>query len=111
MRAHPDCWTRHAVPDSGKAHRAHCHAAPDIATLDLNTMTFGTQVVINTPPNARKIAQVIYDAGSKPEVDRAQAIMTLSRGFCMKFSNDGATRYNYHRDVKKHISSLPAPNR
>jgi uncharacterized protein (DUF849 family) len=30
---------------------------PDIATLDLNTMTFGAQVVINTPPNVRKMAR------------------------------------------------------
>ena len=42
---------------------------PDIATLDLNTMTFGAQVVINTPPNVRKMAQVIYAAGTKPEIE------------------------------------------
>jgi uncharacterized protein (DUF849 family) len=42
---------------------------PDIATLDLNTMTFGAQVVINTPPNVRKMAQVIHAAGTKPEIE------------------------------------------
>jgi uncharacterized protein (DUF849 family) len=42
---------------------------PDIATLDLNTMTFGAQVVINTPPNVRKMAEVIYAAGTKPEIE------------------------------------------
>ncbi len=42
---------------------------PDIATLDLNTMTFGAQAVINTPPNVRKMARVIHDAGTKPEIE------------------------------------------
>lgn len=42
---------------------------PDIATLDLNTMTFGAQAVINTPPNVRKMAKVIHDAGTKPEIE------------------------------------------
>jgi uncharacterized protein (DUF849 family) len=42
---------------------------PDIATLDLNTMTFGAQVVINTPPNVRWMAEVIYAAGPKPEAE------------------------------------------
>jgi uncharacterized protein (DUF849 family) len=42
---------------------------PDIATLDLNTMTFGQQVVINTPPNARRMAKVIHAAGTKPEIE------------------------------------------
>jgi uncharacterized protein (DUF849 family) len=32
-------------------------------------MTFGAQVVINTPPNVRKMAEVIYAAGSKPEIE------------------------------------------
>src|SRR4051794_24999909 len=42
---------------------------PDIATLDLNTMTFGAQAVINTPPNVRKMAKVIRDAGTRPEIE------------------------------------------
>jgi uncharacterized protein (DUF849 family) len=42
---------------------------PEIATLDLNTMTFGAQVVINTPPNVRKMAKIIRDAGTKPELE------------------------------------------
>ena len=42
---------------------------PEIATLDLNTMTFGAQAVINTPPNVRKMAKAIYDAGTKPELE------------------------------------------
>ncbi|MCM2477361.1 3-keto-5-aminohexanoate cleavage protein [Rhizobium sp. CG5] len=42
---------------------------PDIATLDLNTMTFGNEVVINTPGNIRIMADIINAAGSKPELE------------------------------------------
>jgi uncharacterized protein (DUF849 family) len=42
---------------------------PDVATLDLNTMNFGAEVVINTPPNLRKMAQAIYGSGAKPELE------------------------------------------
>ncbi|MBZ9775018.1 3-keto-5-aminohexanoate cleavage protein [Mesorhizobium sp. CO1-1-8] len=42
---------------------------PDICTLDLNTMTFGSEVVINTPPNVRKMAEIIYDCRVRPEFE------------------------------------------
>ncbi len=42
---------------------------PDIATLDLNTMNSGKQVMINTPGNARRMAKVITEAGVKPEIE------------------------------------------
>ncbi len=42
---------------------------PDICTLDLNTMTFGTEVVINIPPNVTKMAEAMYGAGVKPEIE------------------------------------------
>ena len=42
---------------------------PDICTLDLNTMTFGQDVVINTPANVRRMAKVIHDAGVMPEIE------------------------------------------
>lgn len=42
---------------------------PDIATLDLNTMTFGSEVVINTPSNVTIMAEIINAAGSKPELE------------------------------------------
>ena len=42
---------------------------PDIATLDLNTMTFGAETVINTPRNVRIMAQALYDSGVKPEIE------------------------------------------
>jgi uncharacterized protein (DUF849 family) len=42
---------------------------PDISTLDLNTMTFGSEVVINIPQNVTKMAAAIYGAGVKPELE------------------------------------------
>jgi uncharacterized protein (DUF849 family) len=42
---------------------------PDICTLDLNTMTFGQEVVINTPPNLRKMAAAIYESDVVPELE------------------------------------------
>ncbi|MBN8845827.1 MAG: 3-keto-5-aminohexanoate cleavage protein [Sphingomonadales bacterium] len=43
--------------------------APEIATLDLNTMNSGEQVVINTPRNVRVMADAILAAGAKPEIE------------------------------------------
>ena len=42
---------------------------PDICSLDLNTMNSGDQVVMNTPKNVRRMAQVIREAGSVPELE------------------------------------------
>jgi uncharacterized protein (DUF849 family) len=42
---------------------------PDMCTLDLNTMNSGREVVINTPPNVRRMAKVIAEAGVKPEIE------------------------------------------
>src|SRR5690606_9594003 len=42
---------------------------PEIATLDLNTMNSGGEVVINTPRNVRRMAKIIRDAGVIPEIE------------------------------------------
>lgn len=42
---------------------------PEIATLDLNTMNSGGEVVINTPHNVRRMARVIREAGALPEIE------------------------------------------
>jgi uncharacterized protein (DUF849 family) len=42
---------------------------PDVATLDLNTMNSGGQVVINTPGNVRRMAAAIRAAGAVPEIE------------------------------------------
>ncbi|MEM7693115.1 MAG: 3-keto-5-aminohexanoate cleavage protein [Pseudomonadota bacterium] len=42
---------------------------PEICTLDFNTMNSGGQVVINTPRNVGIMAEMINDAGVKPELE------------------------------------------
>ncbi|MBL8836603.1 MAG: 3-keto-5-aminohexanoate cleavage protein [Alphaproteobacteria bacterium] len=42
---------------------------PELCSLDLNTMWSGTAVVINTPANVAKMAKLILDAGTKPELE------------------------------------------
>jgi uncharacterized protein (DUF849 family) len=42
---------------------------PEICSLDLNTMWFGTSVVINTPRNVTIMAEAIRAAGVKPELE------------------------------------------
>jgi uncharacterized protein (DUF849 family) len=42
---------------------------PDIATLDLNTMNSGADVVINTVASVTRMAKVINDAGVTPEIE------------------------------------------
>ncbi|WP_446903717.1 3-keto-5-aminohexanoate cleavage protein [Burkholderia sp. YIM B11467] len=42
---------------------------PDICSLDLNTMNSGAEVVINTPKNVSRMAEVIRRAGVKPELE------------------------------------------
>lgn len=49
---------------------AHVEAlSPDVATLDLNTMTFGREVVINTPENVAIMAERLYASGALPEIE------------------------------------------
>lgn len=42
---------------------------PDVCTLDLNTMTFGQEVVINLPPSVTRMADAMYGVGVKPEIE------------------------------------------
>lgn len=42
---------------------------PEICTLDLNTMWSGQAAVINTPENLKIMADLIYAAGVKPEIE------------------------------------------
>lgn len=55
------------VPEKRVEHIAALR--PDIATLDLNTMNSGADVVINTPRNVARMAAVIREAGVKPEIE------------------------------------------
>jgi uncharacterized protein (DUF849 family) len=42
---------------------------PDLCSLDLNTMWFGEGAVINSPRNVKVMAERIYAAGVKPELE------------------------------------------
>jgi uncharacterized protein (DUF849 family) len=42
---------------------------PDIATLDLNTMNSGKDIVVNTPRHVTQMARMIRAAGAKPEIE------------------------------------------
>jgi len=59
---------------------------PDICTLDCGTMNFGEAELMNTPAHLRKMAEMIKDAGVKPEIEVfeaghiRQAIDLIDRG-------------------------------
>ncbi len=59
--------TNLTVPERRVEHIAALR--PDICTLDLNTMTFGREVVINTPRNVARMTKIIREAGVKPELE------------------------------------------
>lgn len=42
---------------------------PEVCTLDLNTMFFGHDVVMNTPSSVSTMAGIIREAGTKPELE------------------------------------------
>jgi uncharacterized protein (DUF849 family) len=59
--------TNFLVPERRVEHVAALR--PEICTLDLNTMTFGKEVVINTPKNVTRMAKIIRAAGVIPELE------------------------------------------
>jgi uncharacterized protein (DUF849 family) len=59
--------TNFLVPEKRVEHVAALR--PEICTLDLNTMTFGKEVVINTPKNVTRMAKIIRAAGVIPELE------------------------------------------
>ena len=63
----PGPRTNFLAPERRVEHIARIR--PDIATLDLNTMVFGREVVINTPDNLRRMAKVMREAGVRPEIE------------------------------------------
>lgn len=56
-----------ATPEARIAHVLELK--PEICTLDLNTMWFGGGAVINSPRNIAVMAEAIYAAGVKPELE------------------------------------------
>ncbi len=42
---------------------------PEICSLDIATMNFGTHAIVNTPDHLRQMGKLIRDAGVKPELE------------------------------------------
>ena len=81
---------------------------PDIATLDLNTMTFGNEVVINTPANVKIMADIIYEAGSKPELEVFDTgHIQLAHDMLKAGSLRAPTMYNIVTGVKYGFPATP----
>jgi uncharacterized protein (DUF849 family) len=81
---------------------------PDICTLDLNTMNSGGQVVINTPPNVRRMAQVMRRARVLPEIELFDSgDIHLARDLIASGDLDGPGLYSIVTGVKYGFDSSP----
>jgi len=81
---------------------------PDICTLDLNTMNSGADVVINTPRNVRIMANIIREAGVKPELEIFDSgDMHLARDLIADGTLEGPGLWSFVTGVKYGFSSSP----
>jgi uncharacterized protein (DUF849 family) len=81
---------------------------PDICSLDLNTMNSGPDVVINTPANVRKMAQVMRAAGVKPELEIFDSgDIHLARDLIADGTLDGPGLWTFVLGVKYGFSPTP----
>jgi uncharacterized protein (DUF849 family) len=81
---------------------------PDICSLDLNTMNSGADVVINTPANVRKMAQVMRAAGVKPELEIFDSgDIHLARDLIADGTLDGPGLWTFVLGVKYGFSPAP----
>lgn len=72
LPGHPNPLPLDPTTDPSTAIKRTEHVAalkPDICSLDFNTMWFGTAGIINAPSMIRDMAQIIRDAGTKPELE------------------------------------------
>lgn len=82
---------------------------PDICSLDLNTMNSGPDVVINTPRNVRLMAQVIREAGVKPELEIFDTgDLNLAIDLIREGTLDGPGLYTFVMGVKYGLNTDPA---
>ncbi len=82
---------------------------PDICSLDLNTMNSGADVVINTPSNVRKMAQVIREAGVMPELEIFDTgDLNLAKDLIKEGVLDGPGLYTFVMGVKYGLNTDPA---
>jgi len=81
---------------------------PDVCSLDLNTMNSGADVVINTPRNVRIMAQIMREAGVKPELEIFDSgDMHLARDLIADGTLDGPGMWTFVTGVKYGFSSSP----
>ncbi|WP_395399493.1 3-keto-5-aminohexanoate cleavage protein [Pseudoduganella sp. UC29_106] len=82
---------------------------PDIATLDLNTMNSGSDVVINTPANVARMAKVIRDAGVKPEIEIFDSgDLNMAHDLIKEGVLEGPGLFSFVLGVKYGFSATPA---
>lgn len=82
---------------------------PDIATLDLNTMNSGAEVVINTPANVARMAKVIRAAGVKPEIEIFDSgDLHLAHDLIRDGVLEGPGLFSFVLGVKYGFSATPA---
>ena len=81
---------------------------PDVCSLDLNTMNSGGDVVMNTPRNVRIMANIMREAGVKPELEIFDSgDMHLARDLIADGTLDGPGMWTFVTGVKYGFSSSP----
>jgi uncharacterized protein (DUF849 family) len=81
---------------------------PDVCSLDLNTMNSGAEVVINTPKNVTRMANVIREAGVKPELEIFDSgDMHLARDLIASGVLDGPGLWTFVTGVKYGFAATP----
>ncbi|MGO4329320.1 MULTISPECIES: 3-keto-5-aminohexanoate cleavage protein [unclassified Cupriavidus] len=81
---------------------------PDVCSLDLNTMNSGADVVINTPANVRKMAEVIRRAGVMPELEIFDSgDLNLALDFIRDGVLDGPGLWTFVLGVKYGFAATP----
>lgn len=79
---------------------------PDVCSLDLNTMNSGGDVVINTPRNVRIMANIMREAGVKPELEIFDSgDMHLARDLIADGTLEGPGMWTFVTGVKYGFSA------
>ena len=81
---------------------------PDVCSLDLNTMNSGGDVVMNTQRNVRIMANVMREAGVKPELEIFDSgDMHLARDLIADGTLEGPGMWTFVTGVKYGFSASP----
>src|SRR5690606_30591613 len=81
---------------------------PDICSLDIGSMNFANNVVVNIPKIAREMAQIIRDAGVKPESEIFDTgDVTFAHDLIAEGLIDGPYLFQFVRGGKYGAASSP----